>query len=120
MPDLFVFAIGSLECLVDLLEIVEWHKLTQFAESACQILRAVDDSVQVAHADLLRVDLAEHLGVALALDRHGAVDLDVAIAVVIHGFYAFDPAHLHQNERNRTSLVLEVDVHTLSKQAFAN
>ena len=70
LPDLVVLAMRLLERLVDLLEIVEWHKLTQFAESACQILRAVDDAVQVSDADFLRVDLAEHLSVALALNWH--------------------------------------------------
>ena len=70
LPDLVVLPIGPLERLIDLLEVVKGHKLTQFAESACQVLRAVDDAVEVTDADFLRVDLAEHLSIALAFDRH--------------------------------------------------
>ena len=103
-----------------MLEVFKGHELAQLTESSCQILRAIHHSVLVAHADVLGVDMAEHLCITLALNGHGTVDFNVAFTIMINWLNAVDFTHLNQNERNGTSLVLKVDVHTLFKHLLTN
>ena len=120
LGDLVVLSAGFSEGLVNSLILGEWQVLTQFLETTCQILRAVHHFVGLSDADILRVDMAEHMGIAVALNWNRTVDFDVALAIVINGFNTVNLLRLDQEERDGAPLVLKANVHTLLEHSLSD
>ena len=120
LGNLVVFAAGFSERLMNPLVLSEGQVLAQFLETTCQILRAVHCFVGLADADVLRVDVAQHVGVAVALNWDRTVDLNVALAIVVNGLHTLNLLRLHQEEGNGAPLVLKANVHTLLKHSLSD
>ena len=119
LGDLIVLSASFSEGLVNSLVLAEWQVLAQFLETTCQILRTVHHFVGLSDADVLRVDMVEHMGIAVALNRDRTVDFDVALAIVINGFDPLNLLRLDQEERNSAPLVLKANVHTLLEHSLS-
>ena len=120
LGDLLVLAASFSEGLVNSLVLGEWQMLTQFLETTCQILRAVHHFVGLSDADILRVDMAEHMSIAVALDRDRTVDFDMALAIVINGLDAINLLRLDQEEGDGAPLVLKANVHSLLEHSLSD
>ena len=118
--DLIILAVSLLERLVVALVFLEGQVLAQLLEIARQVLRAVHHAFHVAHANLLRVDVAEDLRVADAFDGRRAVNPDVALAVVVDRVRPVELVHLDQDERNGAFLAIEANVHALLQHALSD
>lgn len=64
--------------------------------------------------------MLEHLGVADALDRGRAVQLDLALAIVLDALRLLQGAHLDKDEGDLAALVFKINVHVLCAELFSN
>lgn len=120
LGNLVVLSAGFSEGLVNSLILGEWQVLAQFLETACQIMRAVHHFVGLSDADILRVNMAEHMRITVALNWNRTVDFYVALTIVINGFDSVYLLRLNQEERDGTPLVLEANVHTLLEHSLSD
>ena len=109
--------IGRFKDSLDLLNLCHGHVLRDLLHASSQVLsRAL---AQVL-SDLPRVDRVKDLGIAEAVNRVLALQLDLRLAVMLDTVFFVSWLHLDQDKRDVTALVFKTDIHTLRHKSLCN